>query len=966
MGRQTGAARRHHLEESEQGPSPARRGAASPRWIVPAALSGALLVSAFFSTSPIHDPADAGTILPAHLHFSTRYLLISPYCDVMDSVSLFSSPQHAALLLAALAVLILARVRAARKRPAFNVRHELRILLAFVLGGAAFYAALLVGPRPMASLEVEDPDLVKVDFHSHTSASWDARSGFLASNNRAWHQDAGFDVSYVTDHQSYVIDHQLDVSTPQESHAAEFGELSNPAHAGAGTLLLRGLELSLWRKAIVIPGSPSLLRRSELEERMRTTGVRPEDAFPGALFVLPMPTDLPSTMPLRGKSPPPFAAIEISDGAPNGLQQSGRDRAAILALADRGNLAVVAGTNNHGWGRTVCAWNLLRIPEWRAMSPEAMDAAIVSSVLTNRRHAVQVAERRRPERAETTASAFASIPRTAWNLLTDLSPLQRVSWLTWIWGGFVAIALARSMRARPTSAGAPGTSEADRAAQGGSRPAWPLALLVVAGSGLLRFFMAGIIPLVPDETYYWDWSRHLAAGYFDHPPGVAVLIKAGVALIGDSILGVRLFPILAGVAACGLVVWMARRLGGDGAALRAALVLACLPFAAAGLVVATPDAPLLAALAASLACVLRAVEQPPGSRRAAMWWMAAGALCGLALASKYTAVLMPAGLLVALLATPSLRRHLATLWPYASGIVALAVFTPVIGWNAANGWASFAFQLHHGLGGEGGSGLARELSLLAGQAALGSPVLLTMIFVATIVSLRSAPPAPHRLLAILTDTTAVFFAVSALRKPVAPNWTGPAYLTGVVLLAITPGGPAWRRWLRIGTVVGAIFVAVIYAHAIYPVVRFRGSSDPIGRAYGWDALAEGAAQARAALGTVGARTVHVAADNYEDASELAFNLPDRPTVFALNLSGRPNEYDFWPGFTESARSGDALVLVLRQHRATPRAIALLSPHFESVRAGETVDLGRGRDAGSRRRIWILEGWRGTWPPPRAS
>ncbi|HZE90036.1 MAG TPA: hypothetical protein VE404_10825, partial [Verrucomicrobiae bacterium] len=352
MGRQTGAARRRQLEAPERIASPVRRRAASPRGLVPAVLTAGLLLTAVFETTPIHDPANAGATLPAHLHFSTRYLLISPYCDVMDCVSLFSSPQHVALLLAAVAILVLARVRAARGWPGFNVRQEIRVLLTFALGIAAFYALLLVGPRPMASLVVEDPDLVKVDFHSHTSASWDARSGFLAPDNRAWHHDAGFDVSYVTDHQSYTTDHQSHPADHQGSHAAEFEELSNPARAGDGTLLLRGLELSLWRKAIVVPGSPALLWRSEVEERLRTSGVRPEDAFPGALFILPMPTDLPSTMPLRGKAPPPFAAIEISDGAPNGLEQSGRDRAAILALADLGNLAVVAGTNNHGWGRT--------------------------------------------------------------------------------------------------------------------------------------------------------------------------------------------------------------------------------------------------------------------------------------------------------------------------------------------------------------------------------------------------------------------------------------------------------------------------------------------------------------------------------------------------------------------------------------------------------------------------------------
>ncbi len=47
-------------------------------------------------------------------------------------------------------------------------------------------------------------------------------------------------------------------------------------------------------------------------------------------------------------------------------------------------------------------------------------------------------------------------------------------------------------------------------------------------------------PLAPDEAYYWVWSRALAAGYLDHPPMVALWIRAGTALAGDTPLGIRL------------------------------------------------------------------------------------------------------------------------------------------------------------------------------------------------------------------------------------------------------------------------------------------------------------------------------------------------------------------------------------------------------------------------------------------
>src|SRR5205823_2483298 len=87
--------------------------------------------------------------------------------------------------------------------------------------------------------------------------------------------------------------------------------------------------------------------------------------------------------------------------------------------------------------------------------------------------------------------------------------------------------------------------------------------VLIAGA-LVRFLFAGLIPLFGDEAYYWEWSRHLAAGYFDHPPGIPLLIRAGTAVAGNVALGVRLFPVLAGFVAGLATAGVAKRLGGEG------------------------------------------------------------------------------------------------------------------------------------------------------------------------------------------------------------------------------------------------------------------------------------------------------------------------------------------------------------------------------------------------------------------
>ena len=77
-------------------------------------------------------------------------------------------------------------------------------------------------------------------------------------------------------------------------------------------------------------------------------------------------------------------------------------------------------------------------------------------------------------------------------------------------------------------------------------------------------------------------------------------------------------------------------------------------------------------------------------------WLLFGLFVGLALLSKYTAVLLPASFAMAMLFSRSGRKLYRRPWIYLSGIVAALVFSPVVWWNATHHWASFSYQFHHG------------------------------------------------------------------------------------------------------------------------------------------------------------------------------------------------------------------------------------------------------------------------------
>ncbi len=491
---------------------------------------------------------------------------------------------------------------------------------------------------------------------------------------------------------------------------------------------------------------------------------------------------------------------------------------------------------------------------------------------------------------------------------------------------------------------------------------WRSALLITFAAVVVRLVFATLLPLFPDETYYWEWSRHPASGYFDHPPAIAILIHWGTALANlvgaePSRLAIRFFPVLAGGVATLFAVKIAKRLGGGAAARTAAIVFSLMPLAATGLVLATPDAPLLAASAAGLYLVVCAVQAPRASDEAWQYWCVAGLALGIAFTSKYTSILLPITVTAAVLLRPSLRARLKEPGPYLACLIATVVFLPVLYWNAKHDWISFRFQIEHGLGTPKGSAIKRELDLIGGQLGLVSPILFAFAAHAVWRTLRRPGDDARFLLAVVAVGSWIFFAYSAMRRSVEANWPAPSYVPGIALLASLSSSPARDRWIHRGIVLAAVMVGIIYVHALFPVLPLPARRDPVARSAGWDELA---ARVAAEPSPMAANTFF-GADRYQDVSELAYHLPGRPQVFCTCLSGRRNQYDLWPGYAQVARPGDNLVLALDESADEHGTVKALSPYFTSATRGALAPLLRGADTVSVRRVWVLAGYRGGWP-----
>jgi Dolichyl-phosphate-mannose-protein mannosyltransferase len=213
---------------------------------------------------------------------------------------------------------------------------------------------------------------------------------------------------------------------------------------------------------------------------------------------------------------------------------------------------------------------------------------------------------------------------------------------------------------------------------------------IVGCCAIARLLLTRQVPLLEDEAYYWEWSRHLAPGYVDHPPAVAWLIAVFSPPNSPVFIrfGFVLCGIIAGLALADTARILARRRGLDGN--RAALVALCAfsfaPVTWFAFTIASPDGPYLAAWAAALWAAARVEDT---ARRRDM--VILGVALATALLSRAFGFALVGGILIWSL-LPERR------WLWKSGLwltvaVVAILYSPFVVWNGTHHWANFAFSI---------------------------------------------------------------------------------------------------------------------------------------------------------------------------------------------------------------------------------------------------------------------------------
>ena len=455
-----------------------------------------------------------------------------------------------------------------------------------------------------------------------------------------------------------------------------------------------------------------------------------------------------------------------------------------------------------------------------------------------------------------------------------------------------------------------------------------LALTILAGFLVARLAFALSLGLGIDESYTIAISRRLNLSYFDHPPLHLWIAHFTALAVGENVAARA--PFVALFFATG---WIAYRLTSGlfdpKAGLIALFALNVTPFffASAGSWI-VPDGPLLFGLAlAAFAAARLFFAETQDNASAWRLWLVVGVGLGLAGLSKYSAVLSAGGLAAFVIVSPNQRHWLKHPAPYAAAVVALAMITPVILWNAQHGWASFEFQGGRGLP-EGGLRPAQFTTMVLGQIAFLSPWIFGPLVAGLASAIRQRADERRLFLLCLSLPPIALFTLTPLWGGRGqPHWTMPGWffafgLMGVWLKHLSVSAGALRRWAFVSSVLLAAIagVAILQASTGWPWgVLTEGTrlADPMLEAFAWSDLRKAP--------IFDPPPSFVVATKWSDAGKIALALGPQTPVFVLS-----NDPRGWAFLDESASFVGRSGVIVTQAADLKAALGVAEPYFAAL------------------------------------
>jgi hypothetical protein len=430
--------------------------------------------------------------------------------------------------------------------------------------------------------------------------------------------------------------------------------------------------------------------------------------------------------------------------------------------------------------------------------------------------------------------------------------------------------------------------------------------LFLAALTVLRWIYGAITELSPDEAYYTLWSQRLDWAYFSKGPGVALAIRFGTALFGQTEFGVRFLSPLLALGTSLVMFFFARKMFSESVAVWTVILMNAIPIFQVGGMVMTIDPLSIFLWAAALFAFWLALDWSP---QFSLWWPLTGLLIGLGFLSKYT------NAMELLASSRKLRREFARpgFWSLLA-VFAVCALPPLI-WNQHHDWITMSHMKHRGGLDESDARnpIVEWFKFFGIHLGVYSPLIFAGMLAALWWSRDKARVSFRtQFLLCFSAPLLVMYFLLAFKKAGEPNWTAPAFVSlGILTAAVWHEAAAASRAKRIFAI-AALTVGIVMSLSILNTDIFRAAGiswsyarDPGSRLRGWKSTAQLVDKTRKDFERDTKQPAFLIANTYGTAAELAFYLPekrtegpDHPPVYTPELVLPENQFFYWPHYDQ--------------------------------------------------------------------
>jgi hypothetical protein len=481
---------------------------------------------------------------------------------------------------------------------------------------------------------------------------------------------------------------------------------------------------------------------------------------------------------------------------------------------------------------------------------------------------------------------------------------------------------------------------------------------------IIKFLYSLQIGIIPDEAYYWEWSRNLDLSYYDQGPGTAFYIRFFTFFLGDNLTSLKLGAFFSTLITGFFLFLTASKLKLKKRQLTyLSLFLCFIPSFFGGSLFLLHDSVLLLFWSISLySSISYILEKKSFYLYQLFLSLALGTL------SKHTMVFFAFSLILWLLITKEYWFLLRNFNFYFALLIAFCFMIPLLYWNSQNGWNNIDAILN--LRSSGGANFKKATTgiYLAGQALSISPFwFLGALFLlgAGISKLKTfLSKAPeHKFLIINTLILPLFFLVMSFKKDIQANWVFPSYLGLILLLSIEMEwkNKIYQKLIQLGFIIAMLMnIYTVFSKEIVSLFKLKLETYtiPYYRTKGFEEIYK---LAEIKKSEVDPKSIFVT-NRYQDASILSWYSPRKEFIKSLNILQK-NQYNLWEGIEK----GKNYFLVAIQENTCEKSFVFFQPYlkfmFDEVIEFPEQDLVIDSRVVKRYQFWYLKNYKNYWADP---